>query len=30
MSERSIQIGSESFKASAVGKGGLVGIGWQF
>jgi outer membrane immunogenic protein len=30
MSERSIQIGSDSFKASAVGKGGLVGIGWQF
>lgn len=30
MSERSIQLGSDSFKASAVGKGGLVGIGWQF
>jgi len=30
MTERSIQIGTDSFKASAVGKGGLVGIGWQF
>jgi hypothetical protein len=30
MTERTVNIGSDSFKASAVGKGGLVGIGWQF
>lgn len=30
MTDRNVSIGSDSFKASAVGKGGLVGIGWQF
>lgn len=30
MTERTVTIGSDSFKASAVGKGGMLGIGWQF
>lgn len=30
MNEKTIALGSDSFKASAVGKGGLVGVGWQF
>ncbi len=30
MTDKTIQMGSDSFKATAVGKGGLVGLGWQF
>ena len=30
MTDKTIQVGSDSFKANAVGKSGLVGMGWQF